>query len=554
MVKFNYNDDLIYELYVVQKLPCKEVAKRLGINRNSLKSYIYRNNLSQAYNKVCLNCGKTFISKRADGKFCSEECYAKYRDANKFRYIFPTSGMRICEECGKEYYYDINNHTYTKDNNKHINASKFCSYECGIKNLMQKNKKTNLEKYGVTCSLHGLEAKQKKIDTWKKKYGVDHSSKAIEVRKKIEHTNIEKYGAKCVFDRKSSLYPKIQETIYNKYGVENVFQNDEIKEKIKQTNLKRYGTEYAIQSKEIRSKGDYSKAYEKSIETQKKNGTLFVSGFEKEVKEFIESLGFTTKKYIIGTAITRFEIDIYIEDLKVGIECNGAWWHSINAGKVKNYHYNKYMIAKEKGINLINIWEDQWINQANIIKDILQARLNKISNTKRIYARECQIKEIDNSLYKNFCINNHIQGYRPAKIRYGLYYNNNLVQIASFNECKSYGKRLAQAEYEWIRGCIASNNFVIGGTSKLLNCFIKEYAPSSILCYADANLFNGRGYKKAGFEFEGYTGPDKFYIENNTYKRYGRNPYKYREFTEAVKKGKYFECYGVGSMKFIWSK
>lgn len=129
-----------------------------------------------------------------------------------------------------------------------------------------------------------------------------------------------------------------------------------------------------------------------------------------------------------------------------------------------------------------------------------------------------------------------------------------MVQIASFNKCKRYGKRKPQAEYEWIRGCIASNNFVIGGTSKLLKYFIDMHDPDSILCYADANLFNGQGYKEAGFTFEGYTGPDKFYVENNTLIRHGRNPYKYREYKEKVKTKKFFECHGVGSLKFIWRK
>lgn len=148
MSKQILDTEKIYELYVVQKKSCKEVSEILGINRSSLKSYIYKHKLSQTYEKECVYCGKKFISKRADGKFCSEECYTKYRNANFAKYKYPESGMRICEECGKEYYYDINNYTYTKDNNKHINASKFCSYECGVKNAVRKQSETNLENTG----------------------------------------------------------------------------------------------------------------------------------------------------------------------------------------------------------------------------------------------------------------------------------------------------------------------------------------------------------------------------------------------------------------------
>ena len=543
----------IYELYVVQKKSCKEVSEILGVNRSSVKSYIYKHKLSQNYEKECLYCGKKFISKRADGKFCSEECYNKYRNANFAKYKYPESGMRICEECGKEYYYDINNCTYTKDNGKHINASKFCSYECGVKNAVRKQSETNLEKYGTTCCLQGKEIHEKVVKTWQNKYGVDCIGKAKEIQEKIKKTNLEKYGDECIFGKNSTLYPKIQQIVYDKYGVDNVFQSEEIQEKIKKTNLERYGVEYPIQSPEIQAKYNHDDMYKKTYQTKKKNGTLSTSGLEKEVKNFIESLGFIAEKYITGRDSTRFEIDIYVPGLKIGIECNGNWWHSTNR-KPKNYHYKKYLLAKEKGIDLIQVWEDQWKYQQEIIKDILKARLGVISKDNKIYARKCIIKEIENNDYRAFCINNHIQGYRPAKIRYGLYYNGILVQIASFNKCKQYGKRKPQAEYEWIRGCIASNNFVIGGTSKLLKHFIDTHDPDSILCYADANLFNGQGYKEAGFTFEGYTGPDKFYVENNTLIRHGRNPYKYKEYKEKVKTKKFFECHGVGSLKFTWRK
>lgn len=119
--------------------------------------------------------------------------------------------------------------------------------------------------------------------------------------------------------------------------------------------------------------------------------------------------------------------------------------------------------------------------------------------------------------------------------------------------CQDFGKRKSECEYEWIRGCIASNNKVVGGTSKLLKHFINEYNPKSILCYADANLFNGKGYIECGFEFKGFTGPDKFFITNDSsLKRLNRNPYKYKEYKERVSLNRLFECYGAGSRKFIW--
>ena len=76
-----------------------------------------------------------------------------------------------------------------------------------------------------------------------------------------------------------------------------------------------------------------------------------------------------------------------------------------------------------------------------------------------------------------------------------------------------------------------------------------------MLCYADWNLFNGRGYKECGFELMGYTGPDKFYVTaDHHYIRKGRDPYNYKELMNLVQSNKLWLCYGAGSMRFIWNK
>ena len=455
---------------------CGKAARKEKIAKNwQNKSLEERENINKKRKsailpKVCKNCGKTFIPNQAGGSkngiyLCSDQCRKEY-----FQQI-PESGMRICEECGKEYYYEKNQGNWNKDNELidssenpkefSIKSHRFCCYECGIKHKEKLRKITNLQKYGY-------------LSPWQD----------IVIREKM-------------FDK------------------------------------------------------------------MKKDGTLFSSKPEKEIRAFIESLGFSTDKFIIGDGRTsqRFEIDIYIPEKNIGVEFNGAYFHSINGKKIgfisHNYHYNKSKIAKEKGIELIHIWEDQWANQKDIVKDILKARLGVIDKDNRIYARQCTIKEISTEEYKTFCEKYHMQGYRSAKIKYGLFYQGQLVQISSFSRTRNTGKAIQknqEYEYEWCRGCIASNNFVIGGTSKLLKHFIKEYDPDSILCYADWNLFNGNGYKEAGFEFDGYTGPDKFYIQPKPILRINRNPHKYKEYKRLVEDHKLWLCYGAGSLRFKWIK
>lgn len=328
-----------------------------------------------------------------------------------------------------------------------------------------------------------------------------------------------------------------------KYGYSTPFANPAIQEKIKNTNISKYGVDNYFKTDTMKKiiKEKKEQINEKRFNTKITNGTLFASHGEKEIKEYIESLGFKT----IKTQKYGCEIDIFIPEKNIGIEFNGSYFHSVNGINHKpiNFHSNKTDIVNKHGIRLIHIWDDEWKYKQDIIKDILKSILNKCEN--KIYARQCEIKEIDGKVYKDFCNKHHLQGYRPATYKYGLFYNNKLVQICSFSKSNKY------CEYEWIRGCFASNNAVIGGTSKLLNYFIHTIHPKSILCYADRNKFTGDSYIKSGFVLDGIVPQDKFYIDVKTGKRIARNPYKYKELMQLVKDGKLLLCYGAGSYRYI---
>ncbi len=478
----------------------------------------------------------------------------------------------FCNHCGKEYEVDISLGNWFKGNMQKLgyggySSKKFCSYECGKQHMLEKCKQTNIKKYGVDNPAKSKEIKEKSKNTINKnikenpdyyenknkkrresnlkKYGVIHTMQLKSVQEKCKQTCMQKYGSISPMGN-IKIQEKSKETCLKKYGTEWGIQNENIKQQRKETCLEKYGVEYVLQINKVR---------QKEFETKKLNGSLKSSKGEQELKEFIENLGFKIEKLLEGNdKNTRFEIDIYIPEKKIGIEYNGSYWHS-SLRKSSNYHYNKSKLAESKGIKLIHIWEDQWKNKNELVKTILKARLGVLNNSEKIYARQCIIKEINNKEYQEFCNNNHIMGYKKASIKLGLFYKDKLIQIASFSKTHNIGRAKSQNnkyEYEWVRGCPASNNVVIGGTSKLFKYFIKKYNPKSVLCYADWNLFDGKGYKECGFKLEGYTGPDKFYIKNNTMERINRNPYKYKEFKELVQQNKLFMCFGAGSLKFIY--
>ena len=166
-----------------------------------------------------------------------------------------------------------------------------------------------------------------------------------------------------------------------------------------------------------------------------RSGNRFSSKGEKEVRSFIESLGFKTKtKKIYCKIIKKYrEIDIFISELNIGIEYNGLYWHSEANPKIyPKYHLEKTELCKKNGIRLIQIFEHEWRDRKDQVKSFLRSALNKNENF--IYARKCDIRQVSKEETKQFLNNYHIQGNCPHTTSYGLYYNNELLALVTIGK------------------------------------------------------------------------------------------------------------------------
>lgn len=134
------------------------------------------------------------------------------------RFIIYGFEFKYCKECGKPLKYK----RFTK-------GSEFCSCRCSTLNKDTKLKlqATNLERYGQKYYSLTEESKQK--------ISIINKSNAEQRNKAREKTNLKKYGVTC-----SLLNPEVRKkskaTILEKYGVEYVSQNEIIKQKIANTN------------------------------------------------------------------------------------------------------------------------------------------------------------------------------------------------------------------------------------------------------------------------------------------------------------------------------
>lgn len=226
-----------------------------------------------------------------------------------------------------------------------------------------------------------------------------------------------------------------------------------------------------------------------------------------ELSKYIRDFGLTIQ-VDCRTQLDKKEIDIYIPDKNIGIEYDGFYWHNDNDNS------DKYELADSRGIRLIKIFEDEFKNKKPIVLSRIKSILGFIDT--KIYARKCEIKQIDYKTSAIFFDRTHIQGSTVSSIQYGLYYNDKLVA------CMSFGKPRFNKDYDYelIRYSSELDLMVVGGASKLFTEFRKKFSGKSVISYCDLRYGTGKLYDNLGFDFLNKTSPGYFYYKKG--KRYSR--------------------------------
>ena len=231
-----------------------------------------------------------------------------------------------------------------------------------------------------------------------------------------------------------------------------------------------------------------------------------VSAFQLEVASFVKSLDVSLR--VSDRNTIDKELDIYIPDYNLAIECNGAFWHSeLSGGKNRDYHILKTEKCKELGIHLVHIWDYEWENHKGLIQSRIKSLLFKNS---RIPARKCTVREITSRRASEFLKLTHIQGPRPASCSLGLFFNEELVAVMTF--CRSrYQKDI---EWELLRYSTSRNTNIVGGAGKLFSAFLKKKKPQSVISYSDRMRNRGGVYTSIGFEYSHSTAPAYYYTKD----------------------------------------
>ncbi len=455
---------------------------------------------------------------------------------------------KICEGCKKEFV--VSSRKYRQ---------RFCNKSCAqnTSSVQEKMKKSQLEtyrrKYGVDHPMRTEKTKNNFKKTMLEKYGVEHALENVKFLNKAKKTKLAKYG-----DENYNNYEQSKQTCLEKYGVENYVYANDYKQKLEKTCLKKYGVIHPSMSENYKQ-SHYDNMFEKfTIDERFKNFTPMFS------KEQYQGLTHGIKKY-------KFKCN----------RCNNIDLHNIGGGfspicincdklnsskeQKEIYDFLKEILGNEEVILMneksilypkeIDIylpsynlaieynslyWHSEVSGKKNKVYHINKTKqcISKGIKLIHIFQTDWKYKtDIVKSILKNVLqkTKNKINGRdcivkEITKLESDSFLNSNHIQgsdnssirIGLFHEnilisVMTFGKSRydTKLEYEMYRYCNKINFNVTGGASKLFSYFIKTHNPSSIVSYSDRKYFDGNLYLKLGFVFVKNTSPNYYYISDN---------------------------------------
>jgi very-short-patch-repair endonuclease len=511
------------------------------ITKEEIKNYCTKHKLSNV--PVCAHCGNTTLKLNKTGKIispslikntCSRTCSKQLSISTERKSIVAKAKLYL-DANNLEYIDDaISIYAYT-NNIKEYPRCECCNsidmfvYKKLITNdlVVSKTKKYCSNKCSTIST--GTERLTKRIETNNNRYGVDNPMQTLEIQNKVKDTNIKKYGvsnpmqnvevsAKSSSKRKDlydsdSYKNKIQDTLLRHTEQQKKTWNDILIDKnmsvVEYSNSKK---PIVLECSKCGSKSEWSVSHLHKLKEmdyspcKKCNSDKFGGGklskIHQKVVSFLKlnNINFIENTFILGNR----EIDILLVDYNIGLEINGLYWHSAER-KGKSYHQDKTKLAKEKGIAIIHLWEDDINFKFEIICSMI---LNKINKSSKIFARKTTIKIVNNKIANAFLETNHLQGSCNSKTKLGLFYNNELVSLMTFGK-----SRFEKDSIELIRFCNKLNTTVVGGASKLFKFYMKGNN-RDVTSFSNSDFSTGNLYEQLGFTYIKDTPPTLFWVKN----------------------------------------
>lgn len=231
-------------------------------------------------------------------------------------------------------------------------------------------------------------------------------------------------------------------------------------------------------------------------------------------------------------------------------------WHPYDKPRSKMYHYKKLKMAIDNWYRCIMVWD--WDKKDDII--------NLLSDNKeKIWARDCEIRQINYVDCHQFLEDNHIQWdtqKNKNNIYVWLYNNDRLLEVMSF------WKPRQNKNYEWeiLRLCTLKWYNVIWGASKIFKFFLDLTKADSVISYCDMSKFSWDVYLHLWFRLLKWNTPSKHWynwklkqhitdwlVRQYWYdKLFKTNYWKWFSNDELMKQAWYVEIYDCWQATYVY--
>lgn len=275
------------------------------------------------------------------------------------------------------------------------------------------------------------------------------------------------------------------------------------------------------------------------------------SAWQQEVADFVATL-VTDVEINNRVVVAPLELDVYVPSHKFAIECNGLYWHSEAAKRFKSDHVEeKRLLAKEAGVNLLIIFEDEWRDKRHVVESMIAHRLGRSTS---IGARELCLQRCQQSNVASLLEKWHLEGHVNSSHAMKLVTNTgDVVGACSLRWARGTNRTVLEiARIAFLPGI-----HVQGGVGRFVKeslRWTKELGATRLLTYSDNRLGNGSGYSAAGLRLDGTTVPRFWWTDNVV--RYDR--FKYRANKERCMSEKQvaqeagvFRVYGCSNTRWV---
>lgn len=470
------------------------------------------------YDKVCAQCGKHFVATTPRAMFCSKKCKTKSYTVPKRDPVTGTYS-KVCSRCGISFSSKCGHTRMCPDCSKQSQRESVYRWRQtnpdwevkwrkehpeSLAKAKKKWNQANPDKVAEHERRHAEKRRQQRLDGARER--------AITRAAEIQGIAVE-YGP--ITD------PKKRDMFLESLGIQRITVN--------KCRCVRCGMEFPVAVKESSALRNLRRRAETGTTPCPKCGTFPLrshysqngSMYEYEIAGLYPNLSVTHYKpdFMKGK-----EIDLYDPVAKVGIEFHGLFSHSSRLNKSCTKHATKADLCEKAGIQLIQIFETEWVQRKDCVIDKLDAIFHR--DMERVFARKLEVRELNDAagrkLVSSFMDKNHIQGHAMSQWAVGLFRGDEPLAVCTFKYGTGYatGGHVAGTERYWELNRYATRLHcsVVGGISRCVKAFLRAHeGVDRIVSFADRRWTcpSRSAYSSSGFVETGRCPVNYIYTDLN---------------------------------------